>query len=255
MRFTGKKVLVTGSGRGIGRALALAFAREEAWLAVVDSHASAAEDTADQIRDLKGRAIAFDADVSDEAQVNSMVDRVVSKLGGVDVLVNNAGVSQPVQPLLEQSLSDWDHVVSINLRGTYLCCKSVARYMVTRNAGKIVNIASIGGLTGQVMRTAYAPSKAAIVNLTMALAVELAEHHINVNAVSPGLVLTDMVKRLLVQGTLNEEAILHRTPLRRMSTPEDIACATLFLASDEARNITGVNLPVDGGWMANGWSM
>jgi NAD(P)-dependent dehydrogenase (short-subunit alcohol dehydrogenase family) len=118
-----------------------------------------------------------------------------------------------------------------------------------------VNFGSIGGITGQVMRTAYAPSKAAIINLTMVLAVELAKYNITVNAVSPGLVLTDMVKNLMAQGKMNEEAVLRRTPLSRMSTPEDIARATLFLASEDARNITGVNLLVDAGWTANGYYM
>jgi NAD(P)-dependent dehydrogenase (short-subunit alcohol dehydrogenase family) len=179
----------------------------------------------------------------------------VQELGSIDILVNNAGISQPVMPLIEQATADWDHVMGINLCGTYLCSKSAARYMIAKRSGKIVNIASIAGLTGQVMRTAYAPSKAAVINLTMVLAVELAHYNINVNAVSPGYILTDMVKRLVQQGKVNEEAVLKRTPLGRMSTQEDVAHATLFLASEEARNITGVNLPVDAGWTANGWYM
>ncbi len=255
MRFAGKRVLVTGGGRGIGKAIALAFAREGASLAINDAHVVTAEQTAVQAREFKGNVIAIEANVADEGQVNSMVYQVVKELGGVDILVNNAGVSQPIVPLIEQATSDWDRIIGINLRGAYLCSKYAARYMVKQEAGKIVNIASIAGLTGQMMRTAYAPSKAAVINLTMVLAVELAEYNINVNAVSPGLVLTDMVKNLLVQGKMNEDAVLRRTPLGRMSTPEDIAQATLFLASEEAKNITGVNLPVDAGWTANGWYM
>jgi 3-oxoacyl-[acyl-carrier protein] reductase len=255
MRFTGKAVLVTGAGRGIGQAIALGFAREGALVAVNAAHLATAEETAALIRQAGGTAIAIEANVADEEQVNEMVDRVVRELGAIDVLVNNAGVSQPIMPLIEQSTADWDRVIDINLRGTYLCSKSAARNMIERKTGKIVNIASIAGLTGPQMRTAYAPSKAATVNLTMVLAVELAKHNINVNAVAPGYVLTDLVKNFVQQGKVNEDAVLKRTPLGRMSTPEDIAEATLFLASAAAKNITGINLPVDAGWTANGWYM
>ena len=255
MRFAGKKVLVTGGGRGIGQAIALAFAREGASLAVNAAHLDTAEQTAAQAREFKGKVIAIEANVTDEAQINGMVDRAAKELGGLDVLVNNAGISQPIMALLEQATGDWDRVMATNLRGTYLCSKAAARWMISQKSGKIVNIASIAGLTGQIYRTAYATSKAAVINLTMVLAVELAKYNINVNAVAPGYVLTDLVKNFVQQGKVKEEAVLRRTPLGRMSTPEDIAHATLFLASEEARNITGVNLPVDAGWTVNGWYM
>jgi len=255
MRFAGKRVLVTGGGRGIGQAIALAFAREGASLAVNAAHLDTAEQTAAQARQFKGKVIAIEANVTDEPQINAMVYRAVKELGGLDVLVNNAGIGQPIMPLLEQATTDWDRVMSTNLRGTYLCSKAAARWMIPQKSGKIVNIASIAGLTGQIYRTAYATSKAAVINLTMVLAVELAKYNINVNAVAPGYVLTDLVKNFVQQGKVKEEAVLRRTPLGRMSTPEDIASATLFLASEEARNITGVNLPVDAGWTANGWYM
>jgi len=255
MRFAGKKVLVTGGGRGIGQAIALAFAREGASVAVNAAHLATAEETAAQAREFRVKAIAIEASVTDEAQISSMVDRVVKDLGGLDILVNNAGISQPIMPLLVQSTADWDRVMATNLRGTYLCSKAAARWMIEQKAGKIVNISSIAGLTGQIYRTAYATSKAAVINLTMVLAVELAKYNINVNAVAPGYVLTDLVKSFVKQGKVKEEAVLQRTPLGRMSTPEDIAFATMFLASEEARSITGVNLPVDAGWTVNGWYM
>lgn len=255
MRFSDKVVLVTGSGRGIGRAIALGFAREGATVAVNAAHAATADDTVRQIQDAGGRAIAIEANVADEDQVNAMLDRVVAELGGIDILINNAGISQPIMPLLEQSTADWDRVMGINLRGTYLCSRAAARCMVERKSGKIVNIASIAGLTGQIYRTAYATSKAAVINLTMVLAVELAKHNINVNAVLPGYVLTDLVKNFVAQGKVSEEAILRRTPLGRISTPEDVANATMFLASENAKNITGVSLPVDAGWSVHGWYM
>ncbi|TFH35236.1 MAG: SDR family oxidoreductase, partial [Dehalococcoidia bacterium] len=223
MRFEGKAVLVTGGGRGIGQAMALGFAREGASVAVNAAHLSSAEQTVAQIRQAGGKAFAIEADVADEAQVNAMVDRVVSEFGTIDILVNNAGVSQPLVPLIEQDNADWDRVVAINLRGTYLCCKAAAKTMIARKTGNILNIGSITAHTGPPMRTAYAPSKAAVVNLTMVLGVELAKYNINVNSISPGYVLTDLVKNFVSQGKVNEEAVLKRTPLGRMSTTEDIA--------------------------------
>ncbi|MFC2008773.1 SDR family NAD(P)-dependent oxidoreductase [Chloroflexota bacterium] len=255
MRFKDKNVLVTGGGRGIGRAIALGFAREGASVAINAAHLSSAEDAAQAAREFGGKVIAIEADTADEAQVKAMVDRTVNDLGGIDILVNNAGVSQPLVPLVEQEAADFDRTIAINLRGTYLCCRAAAKGMIERGSGNIVNIASITAHTGPPMRTAYASSKAAVVNLTMALAVELGKYNINVNSISPGYVLTDLVRKFLGQGKINEEAILGRTPLGRMSTTEDIANATLFLASQEARNITGADLLVDAGWTANGYYM
>jgi NAD(P)-dependent dehydrogenase (short-subunit alcohol dehydrogenase family) len=255
MRFAGKVALVTGGGRGIGQAIALGFAREGASVAVNAAHLSTAEETAQQIRQAGGTAIAIQANVADEEQVKAMVDRVVKEFGTIDILVNNAGVSQPLVPLVEQDTADFDRTIAINLRGTYLCCKAAAKYMIARKAGNILNIGSITAHTGPPMRTAYAPSKAAVVNLTMVLGVELARYNINVNSISPGYVLTDLVRNFVSQGKVNEEAVLRRTPLGRMSTTDDIAKAALFLASDDARNITGTDLLVDAGWTANGYYM
>ena len=255
MKFQGKTVLVTGGGRGIGQAIALGFAREGAAVAINAAHLSSAEEAAAVARKFGGRVIAIEADVSDETQVNAMVDRVVNEFGAIDILVNNAGVGQPLVPLVEQDTADFDRTIAINLRGTYLCCKAAARSMIERSTGAILNIGSITAHTGPPMRTAYAPSKAAVVNLTMVLAVELAKYNINVNSISPGYVLTDLVKHFVSQGKVNEDAVLRRTPLGRMSTTDDIAKAALFLTSDDARNITGTDLLVDAGWTANGYYM
>ncbi len=255
MRFADKVALVTGGGRGIGQAIALGFAREGARVAVNAAHLASAEETAHQILKAGGTAIAIQADVSDEPQVNAMVERVVREFGAIDILVNNAGIGQPLVPFLEQDTADFDRTIAINLRGTYLCCKAAARNMAARKTGNILNIGSITAHTGPPMRTAYAPSKAAVVNLTMVLGVELAKYNINVNSISPGYVLTDLVRNFVSQGKVNEEAVLRRTPLGRMSTVEDIARAALFLTSDDARNITGTDLLVDAGWTANGYYM
>ena len=255
MRFENKTVLVTGGGRGIGRAIALSFARDGAHVAVNAAHESTAEETAGLIRDNGGTAIAIEADVTDEEQVRRMVDRVAKELGPIDILVNNAGTSHPIIPTLEQDTADFDRVIATNLRSAYVCCKAVGHHMVPRRSGKIVNVASISGLTGQPMRTGYAPSKAAMINMTMALAVEWGRHGINVNAVAPGYVLTDLVRGSINKGVLNEQRLVNRTALGRLSTPDDIASAVLFLASEEASAITGTCLTVDCGWMANGFYM
>lgn len=255
MRFSEEAVLVTGSGRGIGKAIALAFACEGAAVAVNAAHAETAEAAAAEVRQAGGKAMSIVADVRDADQVNKMIDRVVNEFGKLDILVNNAGVSQPLVPLVEQKIEDFDRTIDVNLRGTYLCCRAAVKGMIERGGGAIVNIASITAHTGPPMRTAYASSKAAVVNLTMALATELGKYNIRVNSISPGYVVTDIVKNFVTQGKINEEAILARTPLGRMSTPEDIADAVLFLASPQARSIHGADLLVDGGWTANGYYM
>ena len=255
MRFKDKAVLVTGAGRGLGRAIALGFAQEGAAVAINAAHLSSAEEAAAIARQLGGKVIAIQANVADEAEVNAMTERVISELGGLDILVNNAGMSQPIMPTVEQSVEDWDRVMATNLRSAYLCSRAAGKWMVERRSGKIVNIASITGLTGQPMRTAYAPSKAAMLNLTKALAVEWGPYNINVNAVAPGYVLTELIKHFIRQGRFSEEAMLKRTPLGHLSTPEDVAEAAMFLASEAAKNITGIHIPVDGGWSVNGWYM
>ena len=255
MRFEGKKVLVTGGGRGIGRAIAVGFAREGAYVAVNAAHEATAEETSRLIYESGGAALAIQADVTDEEQVRRMVDTAVKEMGRIDILVNNAGTSHPIIPTLEQDTADFDRVMATNVRSAYICCKAAGHHMVPRRSGKIVNVASISGLTGQPMRTGYAPSKAAMINMTMALAVEWGRHNINVNAVAPGHVLTDLVRGSINKGVLDEERLVNRTALGRLSTPEDVASAVMFLASEEASAITGIYLTVDCGWMANGFYM
>lgn len=255
MKFKDLSVLVTGGGRGIGRAISMEFARQGASVAVNAAHLQTAKETADLICGVGGQAIAIEADVTDERQVNSLVDEVVKEFGCIDILVNNAGTSHPIIPTLDQDTADFDRVIATNLRGAYVCCKAAGKYMVPRQSGKIVNIASISGLSGQPMRTGYAPSKAAMINMTMALAVEWGRFNINVNAVAPGHVLTDMVRGSISKGILDEQRLVNRTALGRLSTPEDIAKATVFLASEDASAITGICLTVDCGWSANGFYM
>ena len=239
--------LVTGSSRGIGRAVAAELARE-GWAVCVNyiQHQQAAEDAVRAIRDAGGRAVAVQADVADGAAVAEMVRRAERELGGhVSLLVNNAGVAGQAQ---FQDITDemWDRYLAVNLGGARNTIRAVLPRMISEKAGCIVNISSIWGLRGASCEVAYACTKAAIIALTRSLAVELGPSHIRVNCVAPGVINTDMVQ-VLGRETLDDLA--EQTPLGRLGTPEDIAHAVAFLASDRASFITGQVLTADGGFI------
>ena len=239
--------LVTGSSRGIGRAVAAELARE-GWAVCVNyiQHQQAAEDAVRAIRDAGGRAVAVQADVADGAAVAEMVRRAERELGGhVSLLVNNAGVAGQAQ---FQDITDemWDRYLAVNLGGARNTIRAVLPRMISEKAGCIVNISSIWGLRGASCEVAYACTKAAIIALTRSLASELGPSHIRVNCVAPGVINTDMVQ-VLGRETLDDLA--EQTPLGRLGTPEDIAHAVAFLASDRASFITGQVLTADGGFI------
>ncbi len=244
MRLAGKVALVTGAGSGIGQATAQLFAREGAAIAVNDINLSSAEQTANTIRQVGGKAIAVKADVADEKEVIEMIDRSIKELGGVHILVNNAGIGGG-GPVLESSSEAWDRVMGVILRGTYLCSRQAGRWMVNQHAGKILNISSIAALRFRANMSAYASAKAGIINFTRALALEWAPYHINVNCIIPGGIKTPMTQRML--STFTDQQIKELIPLGRIGEPDDIAKAALFLVSDDADFITGAALPVDGG--------
>ena len=244
MKLEGKVALITGAGSGIGRGTAQLFAGEGATVAVNDLNLSAAEKTVDAISQAGGRAIAVQADVAEESQVAAMVDRIISELGGLHILVNNAGIGK-IQPTLESSVETWDRIMAVILRGTYLCSREAGRWMVSHNTGKIVNISSIAALRFRLNMACYASAKAGIVNLTRALALEWAPHHINVNCILPGGIRTPMTEGYV--SSLPPEELSAQIPLGRIGEPEDIARAALFLVSDDASFITGAALSVDGG--------
>ncbi|MFH1651671.1 MAG: glucose 1-dehydrogenase [Chloroflexota bacterium] len=251
MKFAGKAVIVTGGGSGIGREIALAFAREGADIAVNDRDAAGAVATAAVItKEFRRRALPLPGDVSRAEDVDKLVESTLQELGKVDILVNNAGVGQEMLPTIEQSVKKWELVIGVHLKGTYLCSRRVGQWMVPQKSGVIINIASVVALGGFPMRTAYGPAKAGIVNLTRSLAVEWAEHGIRVNAIAPGYIETRLVLNAEKAGALDMGPILRRTPLGRLGKPDDVAKAAVFLASDDAAYITGVTLPVDGGWSA-----
>jgi 3-oxoacyl-[acyl-carrier protein] reductase len=245
MKLEGKVALVTGAGSGIGEAIALLFASEGADIAVNDIEPSLAEKTADAVKKMGRRAIAIKADVADAAEVETMVNRVIKELGGVHLLVNNAGLALGGS-LISEKPETWDRVFGVMLRGTYLCSQQAARWMAENSGGKIVNISSIAGMKGSADKGAYGAAKAGVINLTKTLAAEWAKYHIYVNCIAPGMINTPMTQRTIARQ-YSPERIRERVPLGRMAEPEEVARPALFLVSDDASYITGVTIPVDGG--------
>ncbi len=249
MELQGRVALITGAGSGLGLATARVFAREGARVIINDIRLEAAEAAA---RSLGEGHIAIAGDVSDEAAVNAMVAEAIARCGKIDILVNNAGVPDSFTPTVDQPLAHWQRLIDIHLTGTYLVSKTVAPGMIDRGSGVILNLNSIAGVLGLPVRTAYSAAKAGIGMLTRVLGCEWGPHGIRVNAVAPGYMLTPLTEKLIAEGKIDEGRIRRRTPMGKMGTAEDIAEAMLFLASDRAKFITAVTLPVDGGYCAFG---
>ncbi|MBI4661166.1 MAG: 3-oxoacyl-[acyl-carrier-protein] reductase [Verrucomicrobia bacterium] len=235
--------VVTGAGRGIGRAIALKFAAEGADVVCVSRTAENAEKAAGEIRALNGKAWAHAVDVSAAADVPAAVEKILAEAGRVDILVNNAGVTRDGL-VVRMKDDDWDTVLNTNLKGAFMFTRALTRNFIKQRSGRIINIASVIGLIGNAGQCNYAASKAALIGFTKSVARELAPRGITVNALAPGFIETDMT------AALNEEArngLLARIPLNCFGQPDDVANAALFLAGPAARYITGQVLTVDGG--------
>lgn len=241
--LSGRRALVTGSTRGIGRAVAEAMAAAGARVAVTSRDAAAAQAVA---AELGGGAVGLGADLSREDGPSTLVGAAVEVLGGLDVLVNNAGMAM-VAGAVELSPADWRRTIELDLSAVFFCAREAARFMLAQGSGAIVNVSSIQAFTPLARRVAYATAKAGVVGMTRALAAEWAPT-VRVNAVAPGYVETQMVEELVRAGRLDAGAVAARTPLGRMARPEEIAAAVVFLASDAASYVTGETLMVDGGW-------
>ena len=235
--------VVTGAGRGIGRAIALKFAAEGADVVCVSRTAENADKVATEIRALGRRAWAHALDVADAGAVNAAAEKILAECGKVDILVNNAGVTRDGL-LMRMSDGDWDTVLDTNLKGAFLVTKSFSRAMIKQRSGRIINISSVIGLIGNAGQCNYAASKAGLIGFTQSAAREMASRSITVNALAPGFIETDMTAAL---GEELRKELLKRIPLNSLGQPEDIANAALFLASPGARYITGQVLTVDGG--------
>jgi len=248
MRLQDKKAIVTGGGRGIGRAVALGFANEGADVVInYRSNDAAAKEVVDEIQALGRKVLAVKADVGSYQDAKSMVDQAVEVLGGVDILVNNAGLSRPAM-LLSMDEETWDRVVDIHLKGTFNCTQAAANYMKEKNYGRIVNVISTAGLYGTIGQINYASAKAGIIGFTKSASRELARYGINVNAISMGVISTEMTDKIRGDEKL-QQTYLARIQLRRFGEPEEVVPAFVFLASDDARYITGQVLCVDGGYL------
>lgn len=244
----GKIALVTGGARGIGRAIALKLASLGADVAVLDAGSlDVTEQTAEEIRALGVKACAVRCDITDFDQVNAAVAQVKQALGGVDILVNNAGITRD-KLALRMSPEDFDAVINVNLKGTFLMIRALYADFMRKRYGRIVNIASIAGLMGNAGQANYAASKAGVVGLTKTIARELASRGVTCNAVAPGFIETPMT------ANMNQDALAAASkaiPVQRMGKPEDVAAAVAFLAGDDAGYITGAVLNVDGGFFMN----
>ena len=240
MRFKDKVVMVTGGAVGIGRVTAEAFAREGAKLAICDVNPEAGEAAANAL----GPEASFEkVDVASEAAVSAWADAVAKRYGRIDVLVNNAGITRDAL-LLRMKEADWDLVLNINLKGAFLCTRAAVRVMAQQRSGRIVNVASVVGVVGNVGQANYVASKAGLIGLTKTVAREFAARGITVNAVAPGFIETQMTA---VLSDKVKEAFLAQIPLGRAGSPEEVAAAVTFLASDQAAYLTGQVLHVSGG--------
>lgn len=236
--------LVTGAADGIGKAIALVLADKGADIAVNDIKIKGAEKVAGEIRDMGRKAVAIKADVSKYNEVFKMVKQVIEKLGGIDILVNNAGIHKKTL-FLEMSEEEWDETLNINLKGVFNCCKAVIRHMIKKRSGKIVNIASIGGIMGSYGHVHYAAAKAGVIAFTRSLALELGRYRINVNAVAPVLIRTKMTEEMIAK---KGEMLLKNIAMRRFGKPQNVAELVAFLVSDSASYITGQTIVIGGGF-------
>lgn len=250
MRLHDKVALITGAGAGIGRAIACRLAEEGADIAIHDISIADANQTAEMIRKVGRRAETYQVDVARADQVRSVIARTVGDFGRVHILVNDAGVSI-YRRLFDFTDEDWDRIIGVNLTGTWNYCRYLGQHMVERGGGAIVNIASLAAVSASYCRAPYCASKGGVAMLTKALALDLAESNVRVNAVAPGSIKTPMSRPWDRRfGSSTESMVLALSPMRRWGQPEEIANAVLFLASDEASYVTGAMLMADGGLSA-----
>lgn len=244
MDLLGKTAIVTGGGKGLGWSIAERLARDGANVAITDIDGKSATQKAQLIEQMNRGAMAIEMDVSRWGQVKAMVEKVVRKFNRIDILINNAGILGPYLPVTDYPEEDWDRVIEVNLKGTFLCCKAVLPVMKAQSYGKVVNLASVAGKDGNANMSAYAVTKAAIICLTKTLGKEMAPYNVFVNCVAPALIQTEMAREM----TREQRALLtSKIPLGRLGRPEEVAAVVKFLVSDEASFVTGQCYDISGG--------
>ncbi len=247
MKLKDKIALVTGSSRGIGRAVALAYAEEGAKVVVnYTSNEKAAKEVVEAINEMDSQAIAVKADVAKKPETERLVQAGIDQFGRIDILVNNAGFGRPAM-MLKMEEDEWDQVIDIHLKGAFLCSQAVGRHMKEQKSGKIINVSSVAGLVGTVGQINYSAAKGGVLSMTKSMARELARYNVCVNVISLGIVATDMSEKIRADEKLSE-IYMNRILLKRFAEPEDISPAFVFFASDESNYITGQLLCVDGGY-------
>jgi len=247
VRLKGKVALITGSSRGVGRAVALGFAKEGARVVVnYTSNEKAAKEVAEAINQIGSQAIVVGADVAKRKEADSLVQAAINEFGRLDVLVNNAGFTRPAM-MLKMTEEQWDEVVDIHLKGAFLCSQAAGRQMKEQNSGKIINVTSVAGLVGTVGQINYSAAKGGIISMTKSIARELARYTVCANVISIGILAMGMSEKITTDEKL-KEIYMNRILLRRFGAPEDVSPAFVFLASDESNYITGQLLCVDGGY-------
>jgi NAD(P)-dependent dehydrogenase (short-subunit alcohol dehydrogenase family) len=253
MRLQGKVSIITGSGSGLGKGIALTFAREGSHVVVAEIQEDSGREVAQQIEAEGREALFIQTDITRSPEVEKMVERVVEAYGRIDVLVNNAGINPSRTPVHETSEEAWDQTLAVNLKGAYLCSKYVLPQMIKQGGGSIIHVASVVGGMGCSDRAAYSASKGGMIALARNMAVDYARYGIRVNSLSPGFVETDLTRiyfnKMRESDPKKLERIVGHHPMGRLGRPEDEACAALFLASDESVWVTGIDMAVDGGFL------
>jgi len=242
-------MIVTGASRGIGEAIAKGFARAGANIILVSRNLSALERVAREIEGLGRKALAISADIGNPEDIEKVVETTLKVFPRIDVLLNNAGISPVLKKAEEMALKEWEEIVRVNLTGSFLFCQTVGNVMIKQGGGKIINMVSVGAVVGFPRQIGYCATKGGILQMTRVLAIEWAKHNIQVNAIGPAYIETELTQGMRESKVISE-SLLRRTPMGRFGKPEEVVGAAIYLASDASSYVTGQTLFVDGGWLA-----